>query len=434
MKSILQVLGFCLIFIQIDKITNDQIVRFMVLFYLAFVSFTQYYRVNQNLRINEINPYYKYFVLVILIGIFRSTHYSVTLLNNIYRGLLFIVSTIFIYTSLYYNLLYRKKNLLGQLNLAIVIPVGIYILLNILFWILDIRLSSFEVVNQVGEAVMLSNIGIQMQRVLFPLAGGFNTYGDFLGMYVIITLLLVYKVRSIKKNFLSIIGLIIALVSLLLVDSRSFTINALFCVLIVSIFELLGYLKIFRFSQLISFLTPLVIAALIPFLISNNIGNFNLTRSEESGGTFERLIIWTFSIQKLSDFNIESLIGYGEYGHFGSGASKLWAGLFTAWTDSEYISPHNTLLSTIFDYGIIGLIFFIFIIQRSLNRALELTHQSSLLSLIGIAFWLNYFISGASETLNGFYSGGVIYLFEIVIFLVDFEFFKNQKSRVLKVS
>ena len=303
-----------------------------------------------------------------------------------------------------------------------VYPLGFFVGLNLLFWVMGVKFADNAVIENTTSAVMIGSLfGIHMNRVIFPLAGGgLNTYGDVCGVLLLFAIgASIYKFRLIN-----IVIVAIAIASLILVDDRSFLFNAVAASFGVYYVSKTKFLKYSTWAPLLIIILPFFLLNFLPVLY-DSVSNLML-RKDESSDSLIRVFIWGKCATFLSDFNPMQLIGYGEFGHYASGASKNWSYYFKDWKAPDFVSPHNSLFSTIFDYGYLGLILYILVIRNSIVNVLhkQQTEGDRFLAFFVISFWMYYIVSGATETVNGFYSPGMIYLFETVTLISALDKFR----------
>ncbi|HEX8023208.1 hypothetical protein [Mucilaginibacter sp.] len=424
---IFQIIGFALIYLQIGRITDNQAVRLVAIIYILTIAINNFLKSSGCYPYHKIRKIYFLFILMIVIALVRSSAPVSTVINVIYEVSLFVSCSFFILTSYVYLIFKRKMDTRSLLTYTLLYPLAIFAGLNMLTWILGIKVSNYLVVEDTSTAVMLSAVGINMKRVIFPLAGGgLNTYGDLLGALLLIAIVIsFYKVR-----FINICIILLTLASIILVDNRSFLLNALMSSIGIYFLNKTIFFKYTKNLPVLLVLSPFILLIYLPIIYASL--SSSLLRSDETTDTLLRVIIWTKATFEFSDFKLMHLIGYGEYGHYGSGVSKQWAYLFKAWTQPNFIGPHNTLFSIIFDYGYIGVLLYIILIRKSILDVLAIRkiQGDKILPIFVIAFWSYYLISGSTETLNGFYSPGMMYLFLSMVFVSDFLRYRSQREAV----
>ncbi|RWY48109.1 O-antigen ligase family protein [Mucilaginibacter gilvus] len=413
---IFRIIGFTLIYLQIERVTDNQVVRFLTIAFILGIAVNDYRKTKHLFPYSAVDKTLVVFVLITVVSLLRTASPVSTTINVIYSVAVYLTYSFFILTSYVYLVSSRSLDWKKVVAYTMFYPLAIFVSLNLLLWSLGIKISSFVVIENTTEAVMLSKFGIHIQRVIFPLSGGgLNTYGDIVG-----ALLLVVLVMTIQKlKLINILVIFIALASILLVDDRSFLFNAIvgsFIMYYISKTRLFKYSKIMPVYLIAA---PFLLLYLLPIIYTSVSSSLLRTDEKES---LARVLVWTKSTEVLSDFRWMDVIGYGEYGHYSSGASKLWAYFFKDWARPNYISPHNTFFSTVYDIGYIGVIVTFMLIRKSIIYAIRLWKMGGemFLPLLIVGFWCYYLLSSATETLNGFYSPGMIYLFQSVLIISGF--------------
>jgi hypothetical protein len=413
---IYQIIGFFLVYVQIDRITDNQIIRFASIVYMLLLSINALNKTVSKFPYSKITFLFYLFVTMNVIAMFRSSGPVATPQNIAYEIVSYLVNTIFIVSTTIQLSFRFKIHSWKILMITFFYPIGIYVSLNLLFWVLGIKITNFQVVEEIGKAVMLSSLGIDMDRVIFPLSGGgLNTYSDFLGAFLVFCLALMAH-KKIKFIYLLMVGLTV--VSMLMVDSRSFLINAALATIAIYFLIKSRFSNYLKYAPIILIISPFFLLAYLPIIYKSL--SAGVLRSTESSDSVDRVIIWGKSALELTNFKIEHIFGFGEYGHFGSKVSKQWAYLFTEWANPDYASPHNTFFSIVFDYGYLGVVLYFLVIQNSIKSALQIYKAGyTLIAASVLAFWMYYLVSGATETLDGLYSPGVIYLFQAALIISE---------------
>lgn len=404
-----QIIGFFLIYLQIGKVTDNQAIRFILLLYLFFNAAKNYSKSKRKFDYSKINKIVPLFILMICIGILRSSGIAATAQNIFYSLFAYIIYTYFSITTIVKIVFVENSNAFSILLKTIIYPMGLLVIVNFSLWLANIRFTELQVVEEGGKAVMLSSLGIDMDRVFFPLSGGgLNTFSDLLGAFLVFCItILIYK----KLAFKFLLITFVTLATMLMIDSRSFLINAVIAVIIVFALGKFRKLNILKFSPIILIISPFFLLTYLPIFYKSLAINF--LRDTESKDSSDRLIIWGKTIIEISNFKIQHIFGYGEFGHFASGASKQWAYLFSSWTNPDYVGSHNTFFSIVFDYGYIGVIIYFLLILRSIKSALVIwANDQKIFATAILAFWVYYLFSGATETLSGEYSPGMLYIFQ----------------------
>ncbi|MGA0557756.1 O-antigen ligase family protein [Larkinella sp. VNQ87] len=301
--------------------------------------------------------------------------------------------------------------------------------MNIVFWFLGVTVGQFEETN-IGQALIISKIGINIDRVRFPLATGFNSFATLLGGLLTISLT---SIRFIPKyKLISISSSIIFFVMLLLIDSRAAIIYPIIIFILTNIIYKKNNIKLIRFSPLIQIGGPILF--MLFFQFASQIALFDsISRSSEEVQTGNsRSLIWAISISKFQDFNIYSLLGHGEYGHYASGASIAWGSFFGRFENSDLMHPHNTILMILFDYGLLGIIIYLYLLNCSIKMIIKSWKYDKKFNILIISYLLYFLIIGITESFFGFYYLNTYYLFFSVLIIqaVAYPYLSSEKNKV----
>jgi hypothetical protein len=252
-------------------------------------------------------------------------------------------------------------------------------------------------VNLNVKAVVLGLFGIEMNRVEYPFTGGFNNFAIYLGGITLFFLYLSIKHRKITPLLAALLSFAVVLT----LDTRITIMLIIFLVLVFPLYRLIAQIP-FIVIILVVIFGPLLLYLILPMMDGQAIVE-NMNRSQgdlESGNS--RFFIWAISISKLTYFDVESVIGYGYQGHYTSGASKMWAFVFKNWINAEMKSPHSSILSCLFDYGVAGTVVYLSLLKQLWIKARHFVSKHGNWSFI--AFILFYITAGFTETLSGLYN------------------------------
>jgi hypothetical protein len=421
-----QVITYTLIYLQIDRVTDNQFVRLVSIVFILLMAINNYSRTSAVFNYSKLRTPFMLFVLMIILSLLITSSPVSNLQNIIYSISIFLTDTFFIVTSIAY-LLYKKKfDGIDVITYTSLYPLGLFVGLNLLLWVLGVKVTNEVVIENTTGAVMLSAIGIHMDRVIFPLSGGgLNTYGDLVGALLMIAIV----VSIFRFRLINLLIFAITLISILLVDNRSFLVNAVLASLGVYFLSKRKSFKYLKNLPILLIIGPFLLLLYLPVLYASV--SSSILRPEETTDTLLRVIVWTKSVLYLSDFKIMHIFGYGEYGHYASGVSKQWAFLFKDWKSPDYVGPHSTLFSIIFDYGYIGVLIYFVVIRGAIKDSIIIwkANADQVLPVCVVGFWAYYLISGCTEALNGFYSPSFIFVFEIMILLPEiFKLSLNQAA------
>jgi len=305
----------------------------------------------------------------------------------------------------------NNKIRINSIFIFVILPFTFFALLNLLLW--SIKYHSIEVEEiSMGSAVLLSNLGVVIDRVVFPLGFGVNNYGTLIGAILILAI----NSFIFLKNFKVVHSVVIAtcFLTLLLLDSRASLISSVLitaiCIYIyksnsISIIKLIPYIALFG---------PVLYMVAIPLLSQSTMMSGIVRNSEELATGNSRFFIWGIALNELSNFKVEHIFGYGEYGHFKSGASLIWSSFFGDYEKNELKSPHNTILSIVFDYGYVGLILYIYFLVDVSRKITNVWLLNSKLGIVFAGFYFYLVLIGITEATFGLYILQFNYLFYTV--------------------
>jgi hypothetical protein len=202
-----------------------------------------------------------------------------------------------------------------------------------------------------GSAEMLHLIGINTERVQLPLYQSINGGGVLGGCAVAIGIFMCRAADTRTLRTLGGVSLVAGLATVLLADSRgTIAFTALACLLV-------GLVP--KSSKKIISAVPLLLP-FAPFAILYTTGTVLAKHGSEfsrQGGDIAtatgRQFVWTDVIHKTTEFNLNSLTGYGAFGQAKSGVGHQYAYLFNI-RNPDYANAHNGMLQSALDIGWIG--------------------------------------------------------------------------------
>ena len=418
-----------LVILKLNYFADNIVISLAPVLVLAFAIVTLWKKSSLlNFRnLYKINSHLIFYVLIIVISLIRTsgTHDSLNfVLFNVGNTLLFAIYCICFF--LYY---WSKTRFRTQENVLIdfcIVPFCLLAISNfILFW-LHVTLTQSVLANdhESMNAVLLSHLGLNINRVQFPLEAGFNNYAVYIGgaFCLSISMFIFHNKRRLITGFSS----AVFLATLLFVDSRS----SLYFPFLITIMIYLGKLwqsrfnktklpRIFALAPIIVIIGPLMFLYITPIISQIPELEFISRGGNELKTGNSRYVIWNMAVEWLANFQPEQLIGYGLHGHYGSGMSKKWAYLFVGWRDPEAKSPHNTALSAIFDYGYIGLIIYMALLFNLFKKIRLMWNNGSKLAYPLLSFMLYILFAGISESMGNLYFLNFTLLFILVAAIIN---------------
>ena len=281
------------------------------------------------------------------------------------------------------------------LNHALVM-VALFCAVNLVFWAMGMRSPQADSnLAANAKAVILSYMGIDMLRVYFPLSWGVNTFGSTSAAVFAAGLIRMLTARKYRVRALTPLNLLLTIptfVCILLTDSRG-----AFAAAIVSAF-VGAYFPRLAGPAIVAFLT-------ISFLAVFNLGSLSsmnipgLSRDDGSSVLSGRELIWAPVVLEAVNPTSDHVFGWGHFGHFSSGVSKVYGVVLAGWGDTpELIHVHSTYLQSFVDTGYVGtvaLVLFIVVGISTLSRIIR--EMDSVDSRISLALLTFFSMQGFSE-------------------------------------
>ncbi|RAK02557.1 oligosaccharide repeat unit polymerase [Larkinella arboricola] len=413
-------IAFSLTLLGFESFTNNIVIKLIPLLLLVLLLLYNIFNQKNKRRITP-PPYIYILLCIIIMGTIRNNHPNSSITHEIYRLSCFLLVIITFIQTINTTTIKLENDLHKLFYWTIYIPIFILILINILGHLIGLTSIRDMEVN-LGEALILSEFGIHVDRVLFPFAIGFNSYSIIVGIFLLLSIysLLFYN----RYKLITIIGFALSTATLLLIDTRSALLYPF--ILLPVVF----YIR--KKPKMPSFIwaTPLIMifgSALLMTILTFAVKIPELAFLGRSSTDFEtgnsRSFIWLISSLEFISFKPIHLIGYGEYGHYKSGASLEWSNIFGQWGDSsDLITPHSVFYSILFDYGYIGLLLII-IFQYKIISLISKYWKSSTTTSILLALILFYWnLIGVTEAAFGFYTPNIL------ILLILFSIFAHSQD------
>jgi len=371
-----------------------------LMYFTFFADKTCEFRVCEVNKMQGLKPLIA-FILLILVGLFRSIQLDVISPFNVIFDATFIV-LIFFYCS---KLSTYGSDILDNLFFGIFL----YLLLNIILFAVGFEnpVSSKAITE---EASLLKYFGVKVERVLYPLYPGEGRVGIGVLAGVLLTY---YSAKSIKCKykfnllFLSIVPLWIILAT----DSRGALVSSL---LSSGVYYVAHKYKLtfIRFASIAMPFLPLLLMFISLQAFQSGL-NAEIAREGSADISSGRIIIWSIALMELIDFRPIHIIGFGSYGQAISGVSYDYMNMFSSWVSEnpELFSLHNLAVQMVFDIGYIGLIVFIFLYYRLLTITIySVDPKINILSSILIFIIL----AGVTDTAPLFYGNGIFIIFVFI--------------------
>jgi len=255
----------------------------------------------------------------------------------------------------------RNKAALAQFRAAIYYALILYVFLNAALHITGYQspenIYFFARSPASFQAILLKNVGITMQRVVFPTASGINSFGIVAGAAFVSSFVLFLSSKKLIDRIMGGVGFLSSLYIILLTDSRGPLFFAFITIFIFAILPI-SLITIWRWLPIMTPVLPYMLTfslRYIPISILQKV-----SRSFSGGTTSDslsgRLLIWQAVLDSFRNFQFIHLFGFGYRGQVVSGVSQKYASLFSIYADPEISGAHNFVMQTLLEVGYLGVI------------------------------------------------------------------------------
>lgn len=421
---------FVIFLIDFINLSDNNLIRF-----IPTISMGLLFLFNaSNTKKNNVARYLKWvygLIFVLLVGIIRNNNPLVPASVNVYKLVNFLLFCGVLQQTI--NLNIDRFDFRKILLYMLYIPMLSIIIINLILFIVGLGINSSKETELFGEnSLILSILGVSLEPSSFNFILGFVEQRALLGLFL--TFFLTGYLIFTKNRKIMIVGIVTTTILLILIDTRA----ALIYPYIIFFFFFLVMKKsnkpklLWIIPLITIFGSGLLLYGLSYLSSFSDLSNFSRS-SEDFATANSRSLIWLVSSLEFLQFKFIHLVGYGEYGHYESGASEGWAGIFVQWQNPELISPHSTFYIILFDYGYIGLAFMIFLqfkIISKIKKYWNIYREVSLLTLVLLIYWN---LIGVTESFFGFYAQNLIYFFIMFCMLIfSLDYLENRKINSLK--
>lgn len=425
------VIVFFLFYLQLSTLVDSVVFKVIPFFFFLFILLQSSWKQNlmgQTLAFFRNNKALLLYVILVFISSIRTNNPNFSISSRLNRTVSFILFILIILSYLFKELrkkkIYKANDYLMVISVTIIFPLMLYGIVNII--LLGIGISFHDSVQEdyvVAQPMILSALGVKnIGRVAFPLVSGFNPYALLLGSVFVLSMMLYFNKTFPRSVYLY--AALLFFVQLLLIDTRS----AIFFPVIVMLYlwwlnkkMTPSRLNLFKFLPLLILLGPVLYIVVLPLIAQRGIADSIARNSEDIEGNI-RFIIWGVSFAYFLNFRIEHLWGYGEFGQYASRVSQKWAEFLPLWKDADMTSPHNSMLSILFDTGYIGVFIYILVFVVTINRIVKYFNYRKKNSYIYISFIMVTILTGITDVNGGFYTqNNYLYVFLIVLIVEAIE-------------
>lgn len=313
------------------------------------------------------------------------------------------VVTLYLIWFIYFTLKFRTKTI-NQALLFLLVSFTIY---NITNYIL------FEVYfydTKWGYNQTLSYFNIVDYYAVYPLSSGRNVNSSQIGLLSILaTYFFIIERRLVKKLIFLAISLA-HIYFLVLADTRI----AIGLTLFITLSLFINMKKMVNLIKMYWKPTIVAIFSFITVFYTTPLFDFLKRKGELNPNNLNRIEIWTAAIRVVFD-DIKLIYGHGIYG-FGKNFPPEWINFFL---EQQLQTTHNALFQYMVDFGIIGLIAYLILFVKLLDKALMVKERIIFVLLIATFFY------GITESIPTFYSFEPTILF---LSLAAILFMKNERK------
>jgi O-antigen ligase len=363
-----------------------------------------------NLKRIFVGEYLTISVFLLTIALIRTNKPDVKTLATIYKTIQFILFIVFLVVFYNWYLIKKKRNAFELIINGTILPFSIYCVINIICWILGVKFEGFEEL-EIGKSVTLGLFGLDVDRVKFPFVQGINSFASVVGSVFTISLIALSHAKSKQSRTILIFSICVLVIVLFLTDSRASLFYPILILLGVKAIRMFNFKKILSIFPFFPLVGPFIIVIALSLIAQSGAFEAVSRNSEETATGNGRLVIWGIALNEFLNFQLIHLIGYGEFGHYASKASFAWAHLFEKWSNGELTHPHNTVLMIIFDYGYLGLLYFILFLKNVAKNIKIQWERNIYLTDVALGFMIYFVLIGTTESFYGFYYLNSIYIF-----------------------
>ncbi|WKZ34316.1 MAG: O-antigen ligase family protein [Anaerolineales bacterium] len=286
-----------------------------------------------------------------------------------------------------------SRNSMGYVLLFVFWGFGFYVGLNLLAFSVGVMPDSSIYLTSYPSQ-LLSMLGSQGNRILFPLADGINSFGVSAGAVLVLFIPILFSTKDTLIKLTSMFFSLSSIAVMVMTDSRG---AILFAWIAGFLYLLPGRISkhLIWLSVFVSFL-PLLVALFFPALLNFEYGFTrppgNLTEKQRmvleeefcadkvkplAGPLSNRPIIWAVALDEFKHPRFVHLVGYGYRGQVDAGISEDLSCIFLSFVYRRFASSHNIWLQIITEIGYIGVIGTLFLFYKTAGRLYTLIEKDN---------------------------------------------------------
>jgi len=263
------------------------------------------------------------------------------------------------------------ENRLGPARFAAILTLGLYVAANVIAFAVGIRQPPGIYLGTYG-AQMLSSLGVDWSRTLFPFADGINSLGVMAGACCVTFFPLLRRRNRPSWRWLS-AGVAASCVMVVLATDARGALLAMVAILALRLcpHRLERYL---RWAPLGVSLMPIALMIVAPAAIQM-LSPLNRTpgtmdsaqrraladeycdgKMSSTEALSNRPIVWRAVIEELHQPSWEHIVGYGLRGQVASGTWMRWRCLFLSYGNPHLVGAHNLWLQMALSIGYLGVV------------------------------------------------------------------------------
>jgi len=205
--------------------------------------------------------------------------------------------------------------------------------------------------------------------------------------------------KSLVKNRYIILSLLF-LVNMILTFSRTAILGV--CVLLIT------YILISNNNKVKRLALSLMLTTVILFIISKDFNEFMLKIVLKGNNDAGRFSMWNFGLNIYKDSSLLQKLT-------GQGSAKITQALFYY---SNHKSFHNAYIQVLLQFGLIGFLFFIYVIISSIINGIKLTHKDKFLSAMFISTSIStiaYMFTNTTLIMQSSIDSYILTMFSIIL-------------------